>query len=159
MNFVYHGSHQYFEKAKLKRSRRFGKSQTNTDIVIFDEVAFHATTHKWIALAYTYTPKSFTKNNKTFVYTIGVDLYKHTKELVVYGNESLEKSLEVMYGNGGFLFMFDNKDFFHKDGLGNLEVITKEEIKPIAIEYISNPVKELEKLGVSFLFRDATELN
>jgi hypothetical protein len=73
------------------------------------------------------------------------------------GFESLEKSLEKLYGEGGYLFLFEKEKFFHTEGLGDLEVITKEHLKPFKVERIDDPIAELKKLGISFTFRDLSE--
>ena len=89
---------------------------------------------------------------------MGVSLYeKDQLVVVIYGFESLEKSLEKLYGYGGYLYIFDKDKFFHTKGLGSLEVITKEAIKPLSIERIDNPVKELETFGIKFKYVDLSK--
>lgn len=85
---------------------------------------------------------------------MGVSLYDHTEELQIFGFESLEKSLEKLYGDGGYLFVFEKNKFFHTEGLGDLEVITKEPLEPVRVEKIDDPVAELRKLGITFKFTD-----
>ena len=152
--YVYHGSPTLFEMAIPKRQVRSQYDKNGKLKVVFDEISFHATPYKWIALAYTYTSKPYKLKSKTAHYNMGVSLYKHEKELGIYGFESLEKSLEELYGDGGYLFTFKNEKFFHAGGLGNLEVITKESLKPHEIEKIDDPLFELKKLGISFKFID-----
>ena len=156
---VYHGSPtRSFEIVTPKRNIRKGISKDNGEMVtIFDDISFHATPYKWIALAYTYLSKPYEIDGKTAHYNMGVSLYTHEKKLRIYGFESLEKSLEKLYGGGGYLYLFDKNKFFHTEGLGHLEVITKESIKPISIERIDNPVKELRELGVEFEYIDLSK--
>lgn len=156
--YVYHGSNKEFDSsfAKPKRQIRSRENAQGFTEVIFDEESFHATPHKWIALAYTHTEKTLEIDGVEITYNIGTDLYKNTNEVIVLGAHSLEKSLEILYGNGGYVYYFDKVDFIHKQGLGNLEVIIQKPIKPISIEKINNPVEEMKKLGVKFIFIDLT---
>ncbi len=152
--YVYHGSHELFETVEPKRQRRSRKGKEGEYETIFDEVSFHSTPYRWIALAYIFTPKKYLFEGKTCSYLMGVDLYKHTESVEIFGFESLEKSLQAMYCDGGYLFVFDKQDFFYTEGLGNLEVITKDNLKPFKIERIDDPVAELKKLGITFGFVD-----
>jgi hypothetical protein len=83
-----------------------------------------------------------------------VSLYENTNEVGISGFNSLEESLGVLYGNGGYLYHFDKDKFFYKEGLGDLEVITEKPTTPLTVEYISDPVTEMKKLGVTFKFID-----
>ncbi len=149
---VYHGSPRELDAdhAIPKRNVR-GNTEGQ---VIFDEESFHATPHKWIALAYTYTPVPYELDGKTVQYNMGVNLYENTKEVAIFGFHSLKESLGVLYGNGGYLYHFDKDKFIYKEGLGNSEVIISEPTKPITVEQILNPVEEMKKLGVTFDFID-----
>ena len=75
--------------------------------------------------------EKFNYDGKEFYYNTAVDLYEHNKTVLILGINSLEESLEKLYGGGGYLYIYDKTDFFHKEGLGNLEVITKDNIKPV----------------------------
>lgn len=153
--YVYHGSHEKFEDVVPKRNKRIRVSKkTGIEEVIFDEVSFHATPYKWIALAYTYSQKYTNIDGKDVYYNMGVDLYDYRKELVIYGVKSLDSSLEQLYGDGGYLYYFNKEDFFHKEGLGNLERIIQKNITPVNIERIENPLNELKKEGVKFTYVD-----
>lgn len=155
--FVYHGSPREFDsdKAIPKRNiRNRWNKETGSHQVIFDQESFHATPHKWIALAYTYRSAPFEIGGKTAHYNMGVSLYDNTTEVVIYGFHSLEDSLNVLYGDGGYLYHFDKDKFIYKEGLGNREVIAEEPTKPITVERIDNPVAEMKKLGVNFSFVD-----
>jgi len=88
---------------------------------------------------------------------MGVDLYRHKKQLDIYGIGSLEESLKVLYAKGGYVSTFRADDFFHTDGLGHLEVITTKPVEPLSVEYIEDPVGELRKAGIRFRFVDAGE--
>lgn len=151
---VYHGSKEYFDIAIPKRQRRSKFDSDRNLVTIFDEISFHATPHRWIALAYICDQKRYEIDGKIAHYIMGVDLYEHRKELEILGFESLEKSLEALFGDGGWLMSFDKNKFCHMEGLGNLEVICQSEIKPEKIERIDDPVAELEKEGVTFRFTD-----
>lgn len=154
---VYHGSPREFdsEQATPKRNirRRWNKENETYD-VIFDQESFHATPHKWIALAYTYKSAPYEIGGKTAHYNMGVSLYKDTKEVDILGFNSLEESLKVLYGEGGYLYHFDKDKFLYKEGLGELEVIAEEPTKPITVERVDDPVAEMKKLGVTFKFID-----
>lgn len=152
--YVYHGSKDLFESVVPKRQVRSRADKDGNNRVIFDQVSFHATPYKWIALAYTYNPKRYEIDGKIAHYNIGVDLYEHRKELEIFGFESLESSLEKLYGDGGYLFVFEKGAFFHVEGLGNLEVITKDSLTPVRVDRIDDPVKVLRELGVSFRYTD-----
>lgn len=155
--YVYHGSNERFEEVVPKRNKRIRISKTTgIQEIIFDEVSFHATPYKWIALAYTYSPKYTIIDGREVYFNMGVDLYDHKKELAIYGVQSLGHSLEQLYGDGGYLYYFDKNDFFHKQGLGNLERIIQNNIIPLKIERIENPLKELKMEGVEFKFVNLT---
>jgi hypothetical protein len=84
---------------------------------------------------------------------MGVSLYENTQEVAIIGPDSLEKSLVALYGEGGYLYIFDGSSFFHTSGLGSLEVITQDKIKPVEVHWIPDPVKALKDEGVSFTFK------
>lgn len=149
-NFVYHGSHESFDVAIPRRQIRMDESGKEK----FNQISFHATPYKWIALAYTCKHKTFLFEEKPLHYFIGVDLYDHKLEVTIFGFESLEKSLEQLYGDGGYLFTFDKEKFHHTEGLGNLEIISNEPVTPMKIEKIEDPVLEMKKEGVKFSFVD-----
>ncbi len=121
---------------------------------MFDEVSFHATMYKWIAIHYICQCQNYTYQGKEYWISTGVDLKQYKEEISIYGVESLEKSLEILYGQGGYLYTFDAKDFFHQEGLGILERIVKSEIKPLSVERIDDPVAELKKMGITIVFKD-----
>jgi len=150
-NYVYHGSHEIFDVVAPKKQVRIRDGKE-----IFNEISFHATPYKWIALAYTCIQKPISLNGKKTNYMMGVSLYNHALKVDIFGIESLERSLEEMYGQGGYLYVFDKKDFYHTEGLGNLEVITKDPIKPIRVDKIDNPIEEMKKERVKFNFIDLT---
>jgi hypothetical protein len=56
----------------------------------------------------------------------------------------------------GYLFTFDAKDFIYQEGLGINEVIAKSPVTPISVERINDPVSEIKKLGIPFIFKDLT---
>lgn len=154
--YVYHGSPREFDSDHAIPKRNI-RSRTNAEgkvEVIFDETSFHATPYKWIALAYTYHAAPYEIDGKTAHYNMGVSLYENTKEIEVYGFESLEQSLKVLYCKGGYVYHFDKDVFIYKEGLGDLEVIVTQATKPIVVERVEDPVEEMKKLGVTFKFVD-----
>lgn len=154
--YVFHGSPTEFdsEEAKPKRNRRTRKNTDGDVEVIFDEESFHATPHKWIALAYTYQGNQQESSGGALRYNMGVSLYENTENVRIYGYGSLEESLEALYGKGGYLYHFDKDKFIYKEGLGNLELIVQTPTLPLTVERIDNPVEEMKKLGVTFEFVD-----
>jgi len=153
-NYVYHGSPRSFTTATPKRNVR-SRYKNGEEEVIFDDASFHATPHRWIALAYTYNPKQTYKlDGKKVYYNIGVSLYDSRKMVSILGFGSLENSLKKLYGKGGYLLTFDGKEFFHTEGLGDLEVITQKPIRPESVERIEDPVAQLKEVGVMFQFVD-----
>jgi len=155
--YVYHGSHELFETAIPKRQRRKSKSFNGKGwVTVFDEISFHTTPYKWIALNYICQCQNISYEGKEYWHATGVSLKKYKEKIEVYGVESLEKSLEILYGKGGYLFTFDAKHFHHQEGLGELERISKKDMKPLSVERINDPVAELKKLGIAFKFIDIT---
>lgn len=152
--YVYHGSREFFETVVPKHQIRSREEKDGGVKIIFDEISFHATPYRWIGLAYTYDPKKYEIDGKIAHYNMGVSLYENSEELNIYGFGSLEESLKKLYGDGGYLFIFEKEKFFSVEGLGNLELITKESLKPIKVERIDDPVAELKKLGIAFRFTD-----
>ncbi len=155
--FVYHGPPREFDSDQATSKRNIRTKQEKNPgsrDVIFDRISFHVTPHKWIALAYACKPAPVQMGERTTHYNMGVDLYDHTKEIEIFGRHSLEESLKVLYGGGGYLYYFDKNKFTYKEGLGNLEVISEKPLKPIKVERIDDPVAELKKLGTTFKFID-----
>jgi hypothetical protein len=153
--YVYHGSCEPFDVAIPKRQKRAEVSKTGITKVIFDDISFHATPYEWIAIAYIEDENHFEViDDKKVYYKKGVDLYKYTEEIEIYGFKSLEISLGKIYSVPGFLYSFDKDSFSHTQGIGNLEVIARQSIGPISIKRINNPRNELEKLGIKFRFID-----
>ena len=150
--FVFHGSPTEFdaETAKPEMNQRInGAGET-----IFNEESFHATPHKWIALVYTYTATPIEGLGEQTCYSMGVNLYSDKKEVAIFGVGSLEESLAVLYGNGGYVYHFDNGTFVYKEGLGDQEVVSNTPTTPLHMERVDDPVKEMEALGVTFHFID-----
>lgn len=152
-HFVFHGSPEFFDLAvptRHVRSRRVdGERKT-----IFDGISYHATGIRWIATAYTYARVGYEIDGKIAYYNMGVSLYDYSRTITIYGFESLHHSLKVLYGQGGWLYYFRTEDFFHVDGLGDLEVICDTELKPHCTEWITSPVDEMRSAGVEFEFVD-----
>ena len=80
-------------------------------------------------------------------------MYNRDFIVAIYGNTTLDDALKTLYGNGGYLYHFnDNEWFVWFHGLGNLEKITFNEVKPFKVEFIKDPVKAMKKEGVEFVF-------
>lgn len=150
--FVFHGSPKKFdgEEAVPRRNIR-----ANGERVIFDKESFHATKYKWIALAYMHKPVSIDGLENEF-YSVGINLYSDEMEVAIFGIHSLEESLEKLYEEGGYLYEFNDGNFVSADGLGSEEVIATQSVKPVAVTKIENPVAEMQKLGVKFVFFDVS---
>lgn len=145
---VYHGSDKYFGIGKPSYTRR-----TDGINIKYEGISFHATPLKWIALSYTYNKKATYMYNKTLKnFGMGVSLFKDNKLVIIHGKRNLDYSLKKLYGKGGYLYTFNSDRFKHVKGLGPLEVISYEEQVPDKIEYIEDPVEEMRKLGVRFIF-------
>lgn len=149
MKYVYHGSEYMHTSSVPTRNCRI----TNGN-VMFDKMSFHATPHKWIAVAYTYTPKEYTVNGKKYHYNIGVNLKKYSKDLYICGTQSLEHSLKQLYGNGGYITKFRAENFYWQEGLGSEEVIIEKEINCEESEFIEDPVSFLNQNGIKFHFKE-----
>ena len=150
--FVFHGSPREFdaETANPRLNQRINAEGET----VFNEESFHATPHKWIALAYTYTPKFIEGLGEDTFYSMGVNLHSDEKMVMILGVGSLEESLNQLYGAGGYLYHFDNGDFLYKEGLGSQEVVATSPTQPLHIEKVEDPVKEMINMGVSFHFVD-----
>lgn len=149
--FVFHGTPKKFDSDVATPRRNI---RERDGVVIFDEESFHATPHKWIALAYTYHPKPIESLGIGVQYLMGVNLYSEEKEVVIFGVGTLEESLAALYGDGGYVYHFTDGDFIYKEGLGDMEVISQVPTNPIVMEKVDNPVEEMRKLGAHFVFID-----
>jgi len=149
---LYHGSSIQFDIGKPSLTTRLGTLDEPTRIK-YKGFSFHVTPERYIALAYTYNKKDM-KN-----VGMGVSLYDKDKTIFIYGDTDLEDSLHKLYGNGGYLYEFeDNNWFVWFQGLGNLEKITFNEVKPIKSTFIEDPVVEMKKEGVEFVFNKYSTL-
>ena len=153
---VYHGSPEkriLSIPSRHKRTRKInGKQQ-----IIFDQESFHASSEYWIALAYTYTPTYFEFEGKQIYYNVEIDLYKNRKEVIIHGINSLEESLNALYGRGGYISSFLENDFFHTQGLGRLECITNTKLRAKKIVRIIDPVQKMRSLNITFQFLDLSD--
>lgn len=146
---VFHGSSKRFPVAKPSKTTRRRNGKVN-----YTGVSLHATKYEWIALAYTYVKKQrFVHKGNLKTFTMGVSLFENTKTVSIIGKKSLEYSLKKLYGNGGYLYSFDSKNFKHVKGLGPLEVLSFEEQVPKKIKFVKNIVQEMKAMGVKFIFR------
>lgn len=144
MSVVFHGSPNHRIKKVIPKRNRRGKIVSGDHISTFDQDSFHATPHRWIALAYLY--------QEVPGYSMGVDLYGTEVQVFIIGPMDLEDSLQRLYENGGYLHRFNSSDFWWCEGLGYREVITDKEISPLEVMFIKNPVAEMKAAGVEFIF-------
>jgi hypothetical protein len=159
--YVYHGSRERFNIAKPSHTRR-GYINDNKLIIEYDDVSLHVSPYKWIAMAYmgkrdTYKHKGNKYKFNFFVPIKDEDDNFMKRNILIYGKRSLEYSLNKLYGEGGYLYTFKKDKFIWVKGLGMNELISYKEQKPMKIEYISDPVKEMRKLGVNFIFVNETK--
>ena len=161
--YVYHGSSHDFDIAKPSDTSRWDRTSSGKLVRVYKGISLHATPYKWIGLSYIADKKiSFTHNRKTYRFGKGVDVKTknegfYNKEVEILGKKSLEYSLEKLYGEGGYLYTFDAKHFKHIKGLGENEVMSLEEQKPLKKQFIKDPVKMMKKEGVKFIFVDLTK--
>jgi len=153
---VYHGSPKKFTIAKPSFTSRvhFNKKKI---IIDYEGTSLHVTPYKWIGLAYIgqfpiYKYKGIKHRFKFGVPILSKNNNFKNKIVHIYGKKSLEYSLNKIYGKGGYLYTFSKSKFIWKKGLGINELISYEEQKPNKIEFIKNPVKEMKKIGVKFVF-------
>lgn len=160
---VYHGSYFDFDIAKPSYTRRANLSKEGNYVLKYEGVSLHATPYKWIALSYMKNKKSkFVDKGKVKNFSVAVPVAKkdkdfHSREITIYGKKSLEYSLKKIYGQGGYLYSFDTKDFKQVKGLGENEVASFKEQKPKKKQFIKNPVEMMKKEGVRFTFEDLTK--
>ena len=148
-HWVYHGSAELFDIAKPHQNRRID-ARGDVEKIIWNAESFHATPHRWIALSYI--------KKKKIPETTGISLYRLEKIVTIYGTTTLEDALEKLYGSGGYLYVFDARDFKHSEGLGTLEVVSMIPVKPIRIERINDPIVEMRHEGVTFNFKSRDNL-
>ena len=144
MSIVFHGSPNHRIKKVLPGRHHRAEKVSGEHITIFDQPSFHASPHRWIALAYLY--------HEVRGYSMGVDLYGSEIQVTVIGPTDPEDSLQRLYGKGGYLHSFSDSDFWWCEGLGNREVITDKEICPLVVMFIKDPVAEMRAEGVEFIF-------
>lgn len=154
MSYLYHGSPTPFGTVIPKQNIRY------KDSVKFNQTSFHATSEKWIALSYTCDSSSIhtMDDGRQVRYSTGVDLYDNAYTVNIYGLDSLQKTLGDLYGNGGYLYTYDDADFHHAEGLGTMEYITTQSIDAVKEELIPDPVAAMKELGVHFNFIDISTI-
>lgn len=158
---VYHGSTHKFKIAKPTSTSR-GHMKNKKIIIDYKGISLHATPYKWIALAYTGNRLPYKHKGVKKIFNFGVPVkkkdYEFKRKIVgIYGKYSLEYSLNKLYGKGGYLYTFNQNKFKWVKGLGINEVISYKEQVPKKIKFVKNPVKEMKKLGVNFVFVDETK--
>lgn len=159
---VYHGSYSYFKVAEPSYTKRvhYEHGKLVTD---FEGVTLHVTPDKWIALAYTANRrKTFMHKKKRCNFNFGVPVKQkdsgyHNKIITIFGKRSLQYSLNKLYGKGGYLYTFRDKDFKAEQGIGENELISYEKVTPTNIHFIKNIVKEMQNQHVNFRFIDITK--
>jgi hypothetical protein len=163
---VYHGSSINFDIAKPSPTGRshFDKKKKKY-IIDYEGISLHVTPYKWIALAYMNDKKQhFIHKGHKYKFSMGVsvrkkDSYFKNKRITILGKKSLEYSLKKIYGNGGYLYIFDKNNFKWVKGLGENELLSYDEQVPKKRLYIKFPIEEMKKMGVTFEFIDLTKIN
>jgi hypothetical protein len=151
---VYHGSSSKFIVAKPSKTARYA-TKNGVRTVHYSGISLHGTPHEWIALSYTSIKgKSYVRDGEKRFFGVGVSLFNNNKTVYIRGTNSLEYSLEKLYGNGGCVYTFDSDHFEHVKGLGPLEVLSYEEQIPKKIRFVANPVAKMISMGVKFVFED-----
>lgn len=144
---VYHGSFAKFDVGEPKLNTRIG-TKDDPNRIKYKGYAFHVTPEKYVALSYLYDKKSITDNRSA-----GISLYNKNYQVYIRGTTNLEDTLELLYGKGGYLYHFeDNEWFVWFNGLGDLERITFDKAIPIKRDFIKDPVKAMKDEGVKFIF-------
>lgn len=158
---VYHGSSHNFKVARPSKTSRSHLNKNGKIIIDYEGISLHATPYKWIALSYLGRRPLFKYKRNRMFFNFGVHVKSKDDELkkkvIIFGKRSLKYSLEKIYGKGGYLYTFNKNKFKWVKGLGVNEVISYEEQVPLKIEFIKNPVKEMLKLGIKFVFVDKTK--
>ncbi len=161
--YVYHGSVHNFDIAKPSRTSRGHRTKSGRIVQDYEGISLHATPYKWIAMSYMAEKRAkFTLKGKKYYFRHGVPVRTkdegfYNKHVYITGKRSLEYSLEKIYGKGGYLYTFDAKHFKHVKGLGENEVMSLEDQKPLKKQFIKDPVKMMKKEGVKFIFVDLTK--
>ncbi|XWV26146.1 hypothetical protein QJ857_gp0933 [Tupanvirus soda lake] len=145
--YVFHGSNQRFDIVMPHPTKRIdidGK-------ITYEGTSVHATPELYIALSYTYD-----KSKRPYYFT-GISLFELDNSIYVSGQKSLEYSLEKLWPDNyfGYIYVLDAQKFFWKNGLGPLEVISYEPVKPIKIFKIKNITKLLKKLGTKIYYKQS----
>ncbi|XWV24900.1 hypothetical protein QJ856_gp0882 [Tupanvirus deep ocean] len=143
--YVFHGSNQRFNIVSPQPTKRIDINGKIT----YEGISIHATPELYIALSYTYD-----KLKRPYYFT-GVSLFDSNNSIFVYGQKSLDYSLQQLWPENyyGYIYVLDAENFFWKDGLGPLEVISYDPIKPIKIFKIKNITKLFKKLGTNIYFK------
>ena len=161
--YVYHGSYLNFDIAKPSRTGRGYLNKKGEFVRTYEGVSLHATPYKWIALSYMANKRAkFVHKGKNIRFKSGVTVAKkeedfYNKEITICGKRSLEYSLEKIFGDGGYLYTFDAKHFKHVKGLGENEVMSLKELKPLKKQFVKDIVSMMKKEGVKFEFEDLTK--
>lgn len=159
---VYHGSPKKFNIAKPAFTKRVHLVK-NKMVIDYEGISLHVTPYKWIALSYMMRKRvSYLCNGKTKYFTVGAPVKKkdsdyRNKIIYIHGKRSLKYSLDKIYSGGGFLYTFKKSKFKRVKGLGENELISFDAQVPDKIEYVNDPVKEMTKLGVNFVFVNEAE--
>ena len=161
--YVYHGSYLNFDIAKPSLTGRWDFNEKGKLVRTYKGVSLHATPYKFIAMAYMRNKRAkFIHKGKKKSFSVAVAVGKksedfYNKEIDIYGKRSLEYSLEKIFGEGGYLYTFDAKHFKHVKGLGENEVISLKELKPLKKQFVKDIVGMMKKEGVKFIFHDLTK--
>lgn len=121
---LYHGSSFKFEAPKPMFNQRFNKE--SQPVIVWRGDGVFATNDRRIALTYTATIDTEGE------YTHGVDIINKIDKnepltLFVFGGTSKEGALDKLYSDSapGYIYHLDPKGFIHEEGLGKMEVVSR----------------------------------
>lgn len=146
-NYVFHGSDQRFNVVNPSQTKRVGlKGEIN-----YEGISVHATPHLYLALSYTYD------RSNAQCYRAAISLFEKDNEMLIIGKKSLEESLQNLWPKGkfGYIYVLDKNQFHHVKGLGPLEVISLEPVKPIRVLKIGGIPTLLKKMEIELFFKEA----
>lgn len=124
-NTMFHGSSASFDRVEPRSNTRYGPNGT----IRWRGTAIFAAPDPRVALHYTWTRRNGVGT--------GIDLVNHTSPdqpitFFLYGGASKDDALNRAYGRAddssglGHLYFLDKSAFTHEEGLGSMELITRD---------------------------------
>lgn len=121
--YVFHGSPIRIDGMLLPN-----KSVRSTDSkVMYEGISLHATRLLYVSLSYL-------ASKSTRTCTSGVDLFEATNTIAVSCEEpkkTKQAVFDMLYSDGGYIYVLPSECFTTKAGLGMLEVVSFEGVQPI----------------------------